>query len=424
MAISDGNIGFNDITQELYGRTPQVGDNLLQMFEDAPADGFDPTYDIGVAGPGDAMSEFRKFVKSGSVSGMWESHLAKWQPAEAATYPQSYFSSRGILLQSSIALRRDTTSSAPFNGPVTVSVTIGNVTVDAIGTFSSITDTVNIKIISTNNLDNGVYEIAKDVSVTLTDAGGFIHKASLLSVFSYLHIYGKGTGNYRWKWSQSSTDQYPIEYPQATWKETTPLAGSYPGQTPPAVNITISDLAGFTDITASMILKSSDGLNQVGTSDNLIGEASGFTANVAKKISFNADALLNYQDAASMIGYNWIPEITLSFAGGQLETSVTRGNTFQFFKVLTETSSTFQWAWGEIIADGGDTGGVETGQTIAGVEGVVTGDSPPEEDPITITTTTTTTTTTIKPTGGGGSVSIDENNPSTGVDETLELDGF
>ena len=61
MAVAEGNIGFNDITQELYGRIPQAGDNLLQMFEDGFAAGFNPTYDVGAAGPGDAMSEFKGY---------------------------------------------------------------------------------------------------------------------------------------------------------------------------------------------------------------------------------------------------------------------------------------------------------------------------------------------------------------------------
>ena len=65
---------------------------------------------------------------------------------------------------------------------------IGGKTISTANTFTSISDVVYFTISSKSNLDNGAYEVAKDLSITLTDAGGFITKATAVTVFTYLHI--------------------------------------------------------------------------------------------------------------------------------------------------------------------------------------------------------------------------------------------
>lgn len=351
MAVSDGNIGFNDITQELYGRVPQAGDNLKQMFEDAPENGFDPEYDVPPALPGQAMSEFRNFIATGSTNGMWDSHVARWSPYNTDTYPQSYFSARGVEISTTTFLKKGSDSVEPFNGPVTASLTIGETVITTTDTLADISSVAYLTIPSTADLDDGVYTIASDFIVKLTDAGGNFINATVISAYPYLHIFGKGTGAYRWKWSDSQTVQYPPIYPQATWRDAlSAQTNTYPGQNPPAVNVTFSDLAGFDDVSVTLVLESIKEGVTVGDSDNLIGRASGFVAGQAKSVSFQGDTLLAYQDTTSMIGKHWEPKITIHFSGGQLTSEVTKSNlTTNFFKVISETDNTFQWTWLELI---------------------------------------------------------------------------
>lgn len=349
MAVSDGNIGFNDITQELYGRVPQEGDNLQQMFIDAPENGFDPEYDFGAAGPGDAMSEFKNFVKNGTVNGMWDSHTAVWKPYNTENYLQSYFSSRGVALSVDVFLAKGSESTAPFNGPVTATLSLGNVTLEATSSFNSTLDVVYFNIEAVDALETGVYDVTTDLTITLKDAGGYIYNARAITSYQYLHIFDAGEKAYRWKWSSSSIDQYPVIHPKGTWDISFPLSGTHEGQDPPAIVVTISDLAEFEDISAIVQLRSEDGGSVIGKPLTPIGQASDFVQDIGKKISFIAPDILDYQnDVKSMIGIYWEPIITLFFGGNQLTTEVTRGlNNEMYFKVLTETSVSFQWTWTE-----------------------------------------------------------------------------
>jgi hypothetical protein len=348
MPVSDGNIGFNDITQELYGRIPQPGDNLLQMFEDADSGGFDPTYDIGNAGPGDAMSEFKLFDKNGIYAGTWESFEGVWYKYIPDNITQKYFSAGSLLIRTQVQLKKTANGdTATLDGPITASIEIGGVTVSATGTLSETSDVVTFFINANAGIPDGAYDMATDITITLQDSSGFITNARKINTSTHLHIYGKDTAAYRWQWSSSATDSYPIVYPTAVFSVTPPLVGTVPGFTSPAINVKVTDLAGFSDIEAfvSLVFK----LNVIGNdTDGWVALGSSFVLDTDKKLTFNVQTIRNYMDAGNDItDILYTPVIKLVFGNGSFSTYATLdpNSIQQFYKTLVQNDTSFSWEW-------------------------------------------------------------------------------
>lgn len=361
MAVSTGNIGFNEITQELYSRTPQVGDNLLQMFADAPANGFDPVYDIGNAGPGDAMSEFKAFTKAGIFGGSWESYRGTWYNYTPDKIYQKYFSTGDLRFQVKLWPLKTLTKTGeldlttqPLDTPITATLKLGGVTILTKDVSTGTTDFITFNVSAISAIPSGTYNTSTDIVITLRDASGYIVNASVSSTYTYLHIYDKDTSAYRWQWSTSATDSYPIVYPVATYKITTPLTGTVPGSSSPAINVKILDEAGFTDIKAFVSLQFK--AKEIGNdTDGWVALGSAFVLNVDKKLIFDVTTIVDYMKAGNNIaGIQFLPRIKLTFGGGSFSTSAFLDSSVSvsFFKVLLQSiDSNFTWEWDTPLPD-------------------------------------------------------------------------